>query len=731
MQIYEKNVIFLLRKPKKYVSLCVLIFNPFLKKMKVVLAEKPSVGRSIANVIGATSPKDGYMEGNGYQVTWAYGHLVKLADPDEYISSEDKTWKSEDLPILPNNFKYIPDTGEAAKRKQFNCIKKLFADADEIICATDAGREGEAIFRYIYDACRCTKPIKRLWISSLTDSAITKGFNSLQDGDEFLNLYASAMARAEADWLIGMNATRALTIASKSKNAISVGRVQSPTLAMICSRFFENQNFKPTPYYVVRLNLCEKGYTKQSFWANFAKKFNTKEDATKILQNISNEIIVSDVQMTTVTERAPLPFDLTSIQAEANKRFKFKAQKTLDIIQKLYEEKLVTYPRTGSRYLGTDMINEISSNLPKLINNSHVNISDAVKFIEKNGMNKTPFNDKKLTDHHAIIPTFEPLTKISDDEMKIYQMISDQLVMSLMPDCIKRKITYSFGNEEPIFTASGTQIEKIGWRDFPGKRQEKNEDEEDNQSVPELKKGNTCSVLDKVVSEKMTVRPPLLTEATLLKKMETAGKEIEDEQLSKAIKDCGLGTPATRAAVIETLYKREYITNDKNHLLPTDKGLKVYEIISQYPIADVETTGSWEFDLNKIADGELQKEDFDNKIKSYAKEITSSLLNVNITITSTKQSVGICPVCGKEVFEGKNSYYCSGINKDDENSCKFGFGKEIASKTISLANAKALLSEKKTGLIKGFKSNAGKSFDAMLVLDENNKVNFQFENKKK
>ena len=694
--------------------------------MKVVLAEKPSVAKSIANVLGVENTMDGYIQCKGYIVTWAFGHLVKLAEPEVYLSNSGNKWSIEDLPIIPKEFSYVPDFTDAGKRKQFNVIKKLFDEAEEIICATDAGREGEAIFRYIYDCIDCKKTIKRLWITSLTDSAIRKGFQNLLDGENFLNLYSSAKARAEADWLIGMNATRALTLVSKSSSTISVGRVQTPTLAMICERYNENKNFTPTPYYTIKVELSETGYSKLSFFASLPNKFESREDAQRILDKIPQELLLSDVQTSIVKEKSPLPFDLTSVQAEANQKYKFKAQKTLDIIQKLYESKLVTYPRTGSRYLAKDMLSEITENLDKLASSSKNDIKDVVKTLKTNGINTTIFNDSKLTDHHAIIPTFESFSfdDLTEDELKVYQMIHDQFVMSMMQDCFKKKITYSFDSGIPdyVLTAVGYTIEKVGWRDFPGKRNDSDEE----QRVPSLNKGVICAVLDKSVNEKLTIRPPLLTEATLLKKMETAGKDIEDELLSKAIKECGLGTPATRASIIETLYKREYIINDNNHLIPTSRGMQVYEIIRNYPISDVETTGKWEYDLNKIADGELSKDAFDERIKNYTRSITQSFLNLNIQISENKKPIGKCPKCGKDVVDGKKSYYCSGYSKEDENGCSFGFSKEIASKTISFANAKSLLSSGKTGLISGFKSSSGKNFDAMLVLDEDYKVSFEF-----
>lgn len=710
--------------------------------MKVILAEKPSVGKSIAACLGANSKGDGYLEGYGYQVTWAFGHLVGLAEPESYLPKGDGKWRMEDLPIIPDNFIYEPKLSDGGARKQFNTIKKLFNEADEIICATDAGREGEAIFRYIYDAIHCKKPIKRLWISSLTEVAIKKGFSELHSGDEFLNLYESAKARAEADWLIGMNATRALTIsAGGGRGVLSIGRVQTPTLGMICSRYLENMNFIPTPYFIINCEL-ENGL---KFTASLSEKFEKREDAESILSNIPDSLSVSKRIETEIKEKAPLPFDITSLQAEANKRFKFKAQKTLDIVQSLYEEKRVTYPRTGSRYLGTDMIEEVTKKIESL---SSLNYSNAfvecVNSISLNCINRTCFNDAKLTDHHAIIPTFENVSNDAsdfsedkkaniskEDERKIYELITKQLVMALLGPCVKDKLTYEFniGSGKKL-TATGISIKESGWRSI-FEEDSSEEEKEENQKLPNLKKGEVCQVTSKNALSKMTQKPPLLTEATLLKKMESAGKEIEDDELSKAIKDCGLGTPATRAAVIETLFKRGYVVNDKNHLLPTEKGLSIYNLVKNCPVSDVAMTGEWEMKLNKIADGGFSKFDFNEEIKDYTRSLTSNLAKISAesVVISEKPSIGKCPVCGGGMVEGQNSYFCSNYKKDDENSCKFGFRKEIAGKKISPSMAKQLLSDGKTDLITGFTNKSGSKFDALLVL-ESGKVNFKFPEKK-
>ena len=714
--------------------------------MKVILAEKPSVGKSIAACLGVSGKGDGYLEDNGYIVTWAFGHLVGLAEPETYLANGgDGKWNLEDLPIIPEKFIYEPKLADGGTRKQFNTIKKLFNDADEIICATDAGREGEAIFRYIYDVIHCKKPVKRLWISSLTDVAIKKGFSDLHDGDEFLNLYESAKARAEADWLIGMNATRALTLsAGNGSGVLSIGRVQTPTLGMICNRFLENKNFIPKPFFTVNCEL-EKG---SKFFASLSDRFDKKEDAELIISSISDSLTLSDKIQTEIKEKAPLPFDITSLQAEANRRFKFKAQKTLDIVQSLYEAKKVTYPRTGSRYLGTDMIDEVAKKIGKL---SSLQYSTAfvgcANSINNSCINKTCFNDAKLTDHHAIIPTFENISNDAsdfnedkkagiskEDERKIYELITKQLVMALLPVCVKDKLTYEFSiDNDRKLTASGISIKEAGWRAIFEEVASEEDEREENQKLPNLQKGDVCSVISKNILSKMTQKPPLLTEASLLKKMESAGKDIDDSELSKAIKDCGLGTPATRAAIIETLFKRQYVVNEKNYLVPTDRGLSLFLLIKDYPVADVSMTGEWEMKLNKIADGDFSKGDFNEEIKVYTKNLTSNLSLIKAgsvaANVSSRPVVGKCPVCGKDIIEGQKSFYCSGYKKDDENSCNFAVRKEIAGKAISSAQVKKLLLKGQTDLISGFTSKSDKKFDAFLTV-EGNEVKIKFPERK-
>lgn len=708
--------------------------------MKVVLAEKPSVGKAIASVLGAKASKDGYMEGNGYIVTWAFGHLVGLAPPDLYLGH--KEWKKEDLPIIPDEFVYLPILSDPGVKKQYNTIKRLFLapETEHVICATDAGREGEAIFRYIYDTTGCKKKVKRLWISSLTEKAIKDGFSQLREGEEFDDLYDSAKARAEADWLVGDNATRALTLAVHNNQVLSVGRVQTPTLGMVCARYLENKNFTPVPYFVVKAGLQYDG---KDFFGIYPQQYDNEESAKLFASKIPGTLTVKEKVTAEVKEKAPLPYDITSIQADANKKLKFKAQKTLDIVQALYEAKKVTYPRTGSRYLGEDMIDVVSESVSNLSHLNYTNTFGKCLDMIRENMNKACFNSSKLTDHHAIIPTFENVSDdpndfpngkgySADDCRQIYKMITKQLVMALMPVCLKDKVSYTFDEvDSQKLTISGSTIKSIGWR-LLHESADSDEDKEEEQKLPDLENGNVCTLESKDVLRKETKRPPLLTEATLLKIMESAGKLIEDDkELSKAIKDCGIGTPATRAAVIEKLFARKYIASEKNSLVPTESGLQLYEILKDHSICNVTLTGEWERKLNMMADGQFSKSDFGMEIEEYTRKLTSELLAVNAgAISSSSESIGNCPVCGKTLKTYNNICFCSGWKKDDESSCQFKFFNEVSGKKLSDKMIKTLLAGGTTEKVKGFKKKDGTTFEAALKFDENFKMKFVLPEKK-
>ena len=591
--------------------------------MKVIIAEKPSVGREIAKVFGATTKKDGYMEGKGYAFTWAFGHLLQLAPPQEYGFYG---WNVQNLPMLPQKFKLsirkikskdgmIEDPGV---RKQLDIIKNLFDEATEIIVATDAGREGELIFRYIYYYLKCKKPFKRLWISSQTDEAIKDGFRNLKPGSDYDTLFNSAHCRSQSDWLVGMNATQALSLSSGTRSVLSLGRVQTPTLAMICSRYLENKNFVPEPFYQVSIMLDKNG---QLFKAVTDEKFKTKEEAQLIVDQVLPTGNILNVEAKPRKEPPPLLHDLSSLQQEANKKKGFTADQTLTLLQNLYESKLVTYPRTGSRYIGDDVFVGVPNLIEKLKN--HPELGKQANVLSDSKLNKRSVNAKKVTDHHAILPTGESPYQLSRDKQAIYDLVAGRMLEAFHQDCIKEitKITVESGAK---FFASGTVIGVAGWRAVFNEPDEEKKEEE-NTSLPKVQQGENLPVTEKTLLEKQTKPKPLYNEASLLKALETAGKDIDDEELRYAMKDSGLGTPATRAAIIETLIKRDYVMREKKNLLPTQTGLAVYNVVKDYRIAQAELTGNWEKRLEEIRSG-ASVDGFQAEIRTYTTAITQELL---------------------------------------------------------------------------------------------------------
>jgi len=591
--------------------------------MKVIIAEKPSVGREIAKVFGATTKKDGYMEGKGYTFTWAFGHLLQLAPPQEYGFYG---WNVQNLPMLPQKFKLsirkikskdgmIEDPGV---RKQLDIIKNLFDEATEIIVATDAGREGELIFRYIYYYLKCKKPFKRLWISSQTDEAIKDGFRNLKPGSDYDTLFNSAHCRSQSDWLVGMNATQALSLSSGTRSVLSLGRVQTPTLAMICSRYLENKNFVPEPFYQVSIMLDKNG---QLFKAVTDEKFKTKEETQLIVDQVLSTGNILNVEAKPRKEPPPLLHDLSSLQQEANKKKGFTADQTLTLLQNLYESKLVTYPRTGSRYIGDDVFAGVPNLIEKL--KDHSELGKQANVLSNAKLNKRSVNTKKVTDHHAILPTGELPYQLSPDKQAIYDLVAGRMLEAFHQDCIKEitKITVESGAK---FFASGTVIGVAGWRAVFNEPDEEKKEEE-NASLPKVQQGEDLPVTEKTLLEKQTKPKPLYNEASLLKALETAGKDIDDEELRYAMKDSGLGTPATRAAIIETLIKRDYVMREKKNLLPTQTGLAVYNVVKDYRIAQAELTGNWEKRLEEIRSG-ASVDGFQAEIRTYTTAITQELL---------------------------------------------------------------------------------------------------------
>ena len=690
--------------------------------MKTIIAEKPSVAREIAGLVGASDKKDGYLTGNGYFVTWAFGHLIGLGMPEDYgISGFDKA----SLPILPNPFLltvrkvkkdkgYTADTGAL---KQLKVIEQLFKQSNSIIVATDAGREGELIFRYIYEYLKCNKPFERLWISSLTEKAIKQGFNNLKDGAAFDGLYQAAQGRSRADWLVGINATQALSIAA-GNGIYSLGRVQTPTLALICKRYLDNKNFTVKKYWQIQLTHNKAQVDFKSISATKWDEKQLADDTLKAIQRCATATVTS-VETKSVTEQPPLLFDLTGLQKEANKRLKLSAEATLNIAQSLYEKKFITYPRTGSKYIPEDMWAEIP-NLVRALQNRE-DCKQALTKIKWGRFNKRILNDLRVTDHHGLLITDKVPSVLNADENKIYNMIALRLLEAISQACVKEITNVSLQVLHYDFAAKGCKIQEAGWRSIKGSFTDDGEEPE--QELPELHKGDELAIKEAAVLEKQIKPPVLYTEAGLLSAMETAGKEIENEEERKALKNIGIGTPATRAAIIETLFTRNYIQRDKRSLVPTEKGLQVYELVKDRKIADVAMTAEWELALQKIENNEANAGTFQKEMETYAKSITDELLQTSIA--STNQPKLTCPKC-----KSKQLIIRDKIVKCPDEACNWVQFRTVCGVQISIENVTSLVNKGKTSLIKGMESKAGKKFDAYIVLNDKAESSFEFEKNK-
>ena len=695
-----------------------------------IIAEKPSVAREIAAIVGAKTPKGGYMEGNGYLVTWAFGHLVQLALPEQYGV---KGFSREHLPIIPHEFMLIPRQIRAEKGykddpsavKQLNVIEQVFNQCERIIVATDAGREGELIFRYIYDYLASDIYFERLWISSLTEKAIREGLKKLKPGTEYDNLFAAAEARSCADWLVGINASQALSVAA-GDGVYSLGRVQTPTLSMICSRYLENKNFKPVPYWQMQLITSIAG---KNVTAAGKEKYSDNAQAVSIYNNVryAEKALAIKVERKEVKQEPPLLYDLTTLQKEANSKHGFSADKTLSVAQKLYESKYLTYPRTGSRYISEDVFNEAGELIEKL--KCYNRFAAYAEKLSGTSLNKRSVDDKKVTDHHALLITENIPSNLSSEEKTIYEMVAARMLEAFSSLCVKDVTTVIFGINEVLFEVKGSVMKQKGWHevlnetttDRTGSSQ-KDDDTNDNMELPEIHEGESYPVSSVDLQEKQTKPKPLHTESSLLAAMETAGKELENEEQRLALKTCGIGTPATRAAIIETLFSRDYIRRDKKSLVPTDKGLSVYDIVKDKRISDVEMTGYWEETFLKIEKGEQQAGNFKKGIEVYTKQITEELLNTNIAFSANSYK---CPKCGKQAIR-----FMTAVAKCSDEKCGFVMFRKCGEKSLTDNTFKELLTVRKSGLIKGFKSKAGKSFDAYLVLNNEYKVVYEFPERK-
>ena len=647
--------------------------------MKVCIAEKPSVAKEIADIVGAKSRHEGYFEGNGYQVTWTFGHLCTLKEPHEYTDLW-KQWTLRSLPMIPPRFgiKLIPDKGI---EKQFGIIESLMAKAEAVINCGDAGQEGELIQRWVMQKAACKCPVYRLWISSLTEESIREGFQNLKPQTDFDSLYFAGLSRAIGDWLLGMNATRLYTLKyGQDRQVLSIGRVQTPTLALIVNRQLEIENFVPQPYWEL------KTVYRDTTFSVTQGKFQTEEEGLNFLQKIEGfPFTVTDITIKQGKETPPRLFDLTSLQVECNKKFSFSAENTLKIIQSLYEKKVTTYPRVDTTYLSDDIYPKVPGILAAL---TAYSVLTAPLSSGKLPKSKKVFDNSKVTDHHAIIPTNVKAVNLTADEQKVYDLVARRFIAAFYPDCIVSNTVVLGEVNEIEFKATGKQILSPGWRTVFGK--EENNDDNEN-TLPAFTKGES-GPHSPALAEKWTQPPKPYTEATLLRAMETAGKSVEDEELRDALKENGIGRPSTRAAIIETLFKRHYIRKDKKNLVATQTGVELIATIRDELLKSAELTGIWENKLRKIERNEYKAADFLEELKKMVSEIVLHVLSDNSgkitaatpsdeapqkgtkstpkTAKPQKRKSGgkgkaaeqplVCPVCRTgQVIQGKTAYGCS------------------------------------------------------------------------
>ncbi len=594
--------------------------------MIVCIAEKPSVGRDIAHVLGANSSHDGYMEGNGYQVTWTFGHLCELKEPHEY-SDLWKRWSLSSLPMIPARFG-IKLKADKGVEKQFNTIARLMQQADMIVNCGDAGQEGELIQRWVIQKTGAKCPVKRLWISSLTEEAIREGFNNLRDQSEYQSLYEAGLSRAIGDWTLGMNATRLYTLKYRqsgiANQVLSIGRVQTPTLALIVKRQQEIENFRPVPYWVLTTMYRDTMFT--AVMEEGERGFRTQEEGQAALQAIGEvPFTVTDVQKKKGTEAPPRLFDLTSLQVECNKRFGFSADLTLQLIQSLYEKKVTTYPRVDTTFLSDD----IYPKCPQILNGlpAYYALMEPIKG-KPLLKSKKVFDNKKVTDHHAIIPTGVKANGLSEMESKVYDLVCRRFIGAFYPDC-KFETTTVLGQAADVpFKATGKHITDPAWKVIWTAQAEEEKKDEEERTMPAFVKGESGPHTPSL-AEKQTTPPKPYTEATLLRAMETAGRMVEDETLRDSLKENGIGRPSTRAAIIETLFRRHYIRKERKNLIATPTGIELISLIQNELLKSAELTGMWEHKLRQIERKEYSAQDFVQELKAMVTEVVNSVLADN------------------------------------------------------------------------------------------------------
>jgi DNA topoisomerase-3 len=713
----------------------------------LVIAEKPSVGRDLARVLkGPFQKQEGFLEGPDHVITWAVGHLVQLAEPDEY-DPKYKRWRMDDLPIVPEHFKLV--VRDERSRKQMAIVSRQLAreDLEHVVNACDAGREGELIFAYLYEKAKASKPVQRLWLNSMTSAAMKEAFAGLRPGEEFALLEDAARSRSEADWIVGMNATRAATIRLRSSfdGAVSLGRVQTPTLAIVARREEEIKAFVPEPYWLVDATFsADRDRTYRGrFHAGSKPRIATEEEAQAIVEACSKwgaegrlaEGEITKLEKREQRERAPMLYDLTSLQREANTRFGFSARRTLAAAQRCYEEhKALTYPRTNSRYLPTDMVAEIKPTAELV--GAAPEYRKAAEYVA--GLDLLPLarvvDDSKVSDHHAIIPTRSEhaLEKMGADDRRIYDLVARRFLAVFHPEAVfentrvettiaPRDGADAAGLGPLVFRTRGRLLLVPGWRGVyeevaADERPKGEEDEGADQQLPRLEQGERVQTLE-VASERKETKPPRrYSDASLLGAMETAGKLVDDDELREAMKDSGIGTPATRAAIIERLIQVGYLERDARALVATEKGLNVIRLLDQHALTSPGLTGSWEHRLGKIERGEDSRMKFMSDIAGFAEQTVKKLDESLKDVRIPRAKLGPCPVCGREISENRKGYSC--WSREDP-GCGFVIWKSKAGKQLPVTVARELIKLGYTRRpVTGFRGRSGRSFRAKLALSQ-------------
>ncbi|HEY1592999.1 MAG TPA: DNA topoisomerase 3 [Solirubrobacteraceae bacterium] len=701
----------------------------------LVIAEKPSVGRDISKVLnGPFSKGEGFLDGPDHVITWAVGHLVQLAEPDEY-DDRFKKWRMADLPIVPDRFRLV--VRDERSKKQMNVIKRLLGrdDVDAVVNACDAGREGELIFAYLYEKAGSGKPVQRLWLNSMTSTAIKEAFGELRPGADLAQLEAAARSRSEADWIVGMNATRAATIRLRSAfdGAVSLGRVQTPTLAILARREQEIREFKPEPYWVIDASFDPTAEPpgrdyEGRYHAGANPRLKTAAEAAAIVAAVEGQTgVISKLTKSEQKQRPPLLYDLTSLQRDANSRFGFPARRTLGAAQRLYEQHTaLTYPRTSSRYLPSDMIGEIKP-IARLVG-ERADYRDGSSYVL--GLDVLPLgrviNNEKVTDHHAIIPTRadqeggHPIHKMSDDDKKIYDLVVRRFLAVFHPEAVFENTRVETTVADHVFRTRGKRILVAGWRAVYGESADSEErtddDEGREQQLPRLEQGEQAAVAEVASEEKVTQPPRRYSEGSLLGAMETAGKLVDDDELREAMKDSGIGTPATRAAIIERLLQVGYIERDARALVVTEKGMNVIRLLGEHALTSPSLTGEWEARLAKIETGADSREAFMGDIVKFTESTVGELDEKLKGVRIERAKLGPCPVCGREIAENRKGYSC--WSRDDP-GCGLVIWKSKAGKSLPVSVARELIKTGRTEkAVSGFKGRSGRSFRARLALQQ-------------